>query len=102
MELIVHLIRLHADTDAAAFESWVREVDYATCPELPSIRSFSVQRIPDSPRNYFEVIQVDDLAEFERDTRTPAFARLVAAFDTMAAVTTEIAGTRVGPGYYAA
>ncbi|ATL69259.1 RedY protein [Nocardia terpenica] len=103
METIVHLIRLHPHTDPRAFESWVREVDYATCPRLPSVRAFAVQRAPaaDGSWHYFEVIQVTSRAEFERDMRTPAFAELETTFETMASVVQEFAGVRVGSGYLA-
>ncbi|MFI9503295.1 hypothetical protein [Nocardia sp. NPDC052566] len=104
MQLIVHLIRLHPDTDPAAFESWVRDVDYATCPALPSVRAFSVQRAPnppDAPWHYFEIIMVTSREDFEQDMSTPDFKSLVTAFDTMAEVVDEFAGTRVEPGYVA-
>ncbi|WP_131741035.1 RedY protein [Actinomadura roseirufa] len=101
MEIIVHAIRLHPGTDPAEFEAWVREADYATCPELPSVLAFDVVRAPggDGPARYFEVIRVTGAREFEADTRTPAFHGLVAAFSAMAAVTEETAGTRLDPGY---
>ncbi|MBL1075894.1 hypothetical protein JK358_15970 [Nocardia sp. 2] len=101
MELIVHLIELHPYIDPDRFESWVREVDYATCPQLPSVRGFSVQRTAEDTR-YFEVIEVSSRADFDKDMDTPAFKSLVAAFDTMASVVTEYAGTRLEPGYRAA
>lgn len=104
MEIIVHLIGLHPQTDPAAFESWVREVDYATCPELPSVLAFSVQRAPDpsgAGYHYFEVIQVSSYPEFERDMETPAFKKLESDFETMASVLREFAGTRLEPGYRA-
>ncbi|WP_282776707.1 MULTISPECIES: hypothetical protein [unclassified Nocardia] len=104
MQVIVHLIELHSGIDPAAFEHWVRTVDYATCPQLPSVRAFSVQRADDAvgePRHYFEIIQVTSRADFEADMRTPAFAELVSAFDTMASVVREFAGVRLDPGYSA-
>ncbi|WP_194813450.1 RedY protein [Nocardia sp. XZ_19_385] len=100
MDLIVHLIRLHPDTDPAEFEAWVRETDYHTCPRLPSVRAFSVQRTA-TPGHYFEVIQVSSRADFEQDMHTPDFKGLVTAFDTMATVTAEYEGTRIDPGYQA-
>ncbi|WP_107657370.1 RedY protein [Nocardia suismassiliense] len=105
MHVIVHLIQLHPDTDPAAFESWVRTVDYVTCPELPSVRAFSVQRAVHTegePWQYFEIIHVSGHSEFEADMRTPTFASLVSAFDTMASVVQEFAGVRLDPGYLAA
>ncbi|MGW2596945.1 RedY protein [Streptomyces klenkii] len=105
MDLIVHRIRLRPGITPGRFEKWVRETDYATCPELPSVLSFSVQRVsgdPSAPVHFFEVIGVRSRAEFERDTAGSAFARLVADFGEMAEVVDELAGVRVEPGYRAA
>ncbi|WP_280316276.1 hypothetical protein [Nocardia abscessus] len=104
MQVIIHLIQLHPGVDPATFESWVRTTDYATCPQLPSVRAFSVQRAAQSsgePWHYFEIIQVTSRTDFEADMRTPAFAGLVSAFDTMASVVQEFAGVRLDPGYTA-
>lgn len=103
MEIIVHRIRLHRGVDPARFEAWVREVDYATCPELPSVTGFSVQRADaEAPFLFFEVIQVTSREAFERDMATPAFGRLVADFEQMASVVEEFSGERIEPGYTAA
>jgi hypothetical protein len=100
MQIIVHTIALHPGTDPAEFEAWVRDADYATCPDLPSLLGFDVVRVPgERPGRYFEVIRVSGAAEFEADMRTPAFRRLVTAFSAMAAVTEEISGERLEPGY---
>lgn len=104
MKVVIHRIRLHADTDPARFEKWVREVDYATCPELPSVVAFSVHRVsaePDAEFHYTEIISVTGTEEFERDMQTAAFHGLEAEFDTMATVVDEISGTRIGSGYSA-
>lgn len=104
MEIIVHRIRLRPEVDPARFETWVREVDYATCPQLPSLRSFSVQRVSDDPAapvHYFEVIAVDSQEAFELDMRTAAFRGLVDGFDRMATVVDDCAGVRIEPGYSA-
>ncbi|SFQ37969.1 hypothetical protein K8Z49_16725 [Actinomadura madurae] len=100
MEIIVHTIALHPGADPAEFEAWVRDVDYATCPELPSVQAFDVVRVPgERAGRYVEIIRVSSAAEFEKDMRTPAFQRLETAFSTMAAVTEETSGTRLDPGY---
>ncbi|MEV0766190.1 hypothetical protein [Nocardia sp. NPDC050435] len=98
MDIIVHLVCLHPDTDAGEFETWVREVDYRTCPKLPSVHSFSVQRT-ERPGHYFEIIQVTSTADFENDMQTAEFKGLAAAFDAMARVTNGYAGERLEPGY---
>ncbi|MFF7728704.1 RedY protein [Streptomyces sp. NPDC008001] len=105
VDMIVHRIRLRPGVTPDRFETWVRETDYATCPELPSVLSFSVQRVsadPAAPVHFFEVIGVRSLAEFEKDAAGPAFARLVTDFEGMAEVLDELAGVRVEPGYRAA
>lgn len=102
METIVHNIRLRPGTDPAEFERWVREVDYPTCSELPSLRGFHVVRISaetDAPAHYLEVIEVTSQEAFAKDMDTPAFAGLVSAFEPMASVVDEVAGQRVGTGY---
>lgn len=102
METIVHSIRLHPGTDPADFERWVTEVDYATCPELPSLRRFHVVRVgreAGAPVHYVEVIEVTSREAFAKDMDTPVFAGLVTAFEAMASVVDQLAGERVGQGY---
>ncbi|WP_172382326.1 RedY protein [Streptomyces sp. MNP-20] len=105
MAVIVHRIRLHDGVAPERFESWVRDVDYATCPELPAVRAFGVQRRAfgegGGAVEYFEIIEVTSAAEFERDVRSEPFRRLVADFEKMAAVVDEWSGERVGAGYRA-
>ncbi|OEV02433.1 RedY protein [Streptomyces oceani] len=104
MDVVVHRIRLHESTDPARFEQWVRDVDYATCPDIPSIRAFGVHRVSTeaaAPFHYFEVISLTSADEFARDMKTEAFRGLEAEFDSMASVIDEVAGTRVEPGYSA-
>lgn len=102
MEYIVHRIKLRPAVDPQRFERWVSEVDYVTCPALPSVVSFSVQRAssdPEAPFHYFEVIGVTDRDAFDRDMKLDAFHELEQAFDTMALVVDETAGERIGAGY---
>ena len=102
MITIVHKIRLKPGIDHERFERWVREVDYATCPDLPSAYAFAVHRASTEPRapfHYFEVIRIANHEAFERDMATPLFQSLVAAFDQMAEVVEEIAGSKIEPGY---
>lgn len=99
---IVHKIRLRPDASPEAFESWVKNSDYATCPDLPSLVSFAVHRIDapaDAPAHYFEIICIDSVEAFEKDMQTPQFGKLVEAFDKMAEVVEEITGERIEPGY---
>lgn len=102
MITIIHKIRLKPGIDGERFERWVREVDYAACPNIPSAHGFAVHRVStarDAPYHYFEVIRIADAAAFERDMATPHFQRLVAYFDEMAEVVEEIRGDKIEPGY---
>ena len=104
MECIVHRIKLNDGVPPERFETWVREVDYATCPQLPSVLSFSVQRVstdPAAPVHYFEVIQITDGKAFEADMAQEVFQGLEKDFHTMASVVDEVSGERVGAGYTA-
>ncbi|MFI1757789.1 RedY protein [Streptomyces sp. NPDC020571] len=104
MDVVIHRIRLRDGVDPARFEAWVRDVDYATCPRLPSVRAFGVHRVSterDAPFHYFESISVTTPDEFSRDMKTEAFQDLVAAFDTMATVVEEMSGELLEPGYQA-
>lgn len=102
MEYLVHRIKLHPGTDPQRFETWVRDVDYATCADLPSVVTFSVQRAStdaEAPFHYFEIIGVTGRDAFETDMKLDAFHKLEEVFDTMAVVVDETAGERVGAGY---
>lgn len=114
--IIIHRIQLHDGVEADRFEKWVREVDYATCPELPSVLAFAVQRVvaaspepsvgagpadTDGPLHYFEIIEVTSREEFERDMESSQFQRLVTDFGQMAKVLDEVTGERIGDGYRA-
>ncbi|MFH8468515.1 RedY protein [Streptomyces sp. NPDC017991] len=102
MAIIVHRIRLLDGVAPDRFETWVRDVDYATCPELPSVLSFGVQRVDaerDAPLAYVEIIEVSSLADFEHDMQSPPFRKLVSDFDQMAEVVSETVGERIGDGY---
>lgn len=101
MYTVIHRIRLHTGIDPARFEAWVRDVDYRSCPRLPSVRAFSVHRLPGEHAEYFEVINADSDEAFARDTRTAAFRRLEEGFGEFAAVVSELAGERLEPGYRA-
>lgn len=116
MTIIIHRIRLHDGVAPIRFETWVRDVDYATCPELPSVVSFNVQRVAEpAPRkhtgakggvvdetfHYVEMIEVTSLEDFEHDMQSPPFRKLVSDFDQMAKVVDEAVGERIGDGYRA-
>ncbi|MDT8997727.1 hypothetical protein RQP53_00395 [Paucibacter sp. APW11] len=100
MDIIIDKIRLHAPEHAEAFIQWVQQVDYASCPDLPSVLRFDVVRAaPESGCDFFEIIQVESLAAFQRDMQTPVFARLVARFSELASVTESFSGAALPPGF---
>lgn len=102
MKVIVHRIRLKPGVSPETFERWVKERDYATCPDLPSLSQFAVHRVSTAPSaafHYFEVICVASMEALERDMATPHFHALVEAFEKMASVVDEISGDRIEPGF---
>jgi REDY-like protein HapK len=101
MHTLIHRIRLRDGVDPARFEAWVREVDYRSCPQLPSVRAFSIHRVAAQEGEYFEVIDIESHEAFERDMRSAAFRRLEAGFGELAAVVDDLAGERLEPGYRA-
>lgn len=100
MHLIIDKICLHDAQHRAAFEQWVRDVDYAACHQLPSVQRFQVVRVTDAGDcDYFEVVQVSSMNAFEADMQTPVFRALVARFTEMAEVTASFNGTLIPPGF---
>src|SRR2546423_4732695 len=98
MDIIVHRIRLRESVPPERFEKWVTKVDYAACPRLSSVVSFSIQRIPGEGAHapeYFEVITVTGPDAFERDARSETFRQLASEFDELAEVIEELSGERV-------
>lgn len=73
MPVVFFLARLKPGVDPAAYERWVREVDYPTARQLPSIVSYTNHRLvgpfrkADVHYDYLEVIQVTDVDAYRRD-----------------------------------
>jgi hypothetical protein len=73
MPTVFILTGLRQGVDPADYERWVREVDYPTSAQVPSIISFSVHRVEgpfrraDLECDYIEVIEVTDLEDYRRD-----------------------------------
>jgi hypothetical protein len=99
--VIIHRIQLLDGVAPERFEAWVRDVDYAACPELPSVLAFGVQRVADTPASYFEIIEVSSREEFARDMKSARFRRLESDFGHLAKVVEEVTGERIGDGYRA-
>lgn len=104
MDVIIHTIRLQPGVDPTQFETWVREVDYASCPQLPSVVTFDVHRVtadPSAAVHFVEIIGVRDRKSFAQDMETAVFHGLATDFERLATVVGELAGERIEPGYAA-
>lgn len=100
MVVIIDKIRLHDAQREDEFVRWVRDTDYATCPDLPSVQRFEVVRAAaGADCDFFEIIHVESQAAFERDMQSAAFAALVARFSELASVVETVSGDGVPPGY---
>lgn len=71
---VFFLNKLHPGAEVRDYERWVSEVDYPTARSLPSVVSYDVVRIdgtlfgtPSAPCAYLELIEVTDLADYEKD-----------------------------------
>lgn len=71
---VVFLTQLRPGVTPAAYEQWVREVDYPTARGLTSIRSYRVIRIegpivgtPELPAAYAELIEVTDVNNYQKE-----------------------------------
>lgn len=73
MPTVFILTHLRPGADPADYERWVREVDYPTSAQVPSIISFRVYRVEGVFRraelecDYIEVVEVTDLDDYRRD-----------------------------------
>jgi hypothetical protein len=82
MPVVFFLARLKPGVDPAAYEQWVREVDYPTAQRLPSIISYTNHRLAgpykkaDVHYDYLEVVHVTDLEAYRRDLTGPEAERL--------------------------
>lgn len=70
---IVFLLALKPGVDPAAYERWVREVDYPTTRRQPGVLSYVVTRLQTAaegaqgvPYHYMETIQVEDPVAYQR------------------------------------
>ncbi len=73
MPTVIFLTRLRAGVDPADYEKWLREFDYPTARNIPSIISYRTHRIAGPFRraeahyDYFEVVEVTDVDAYRRD-----------------------------------
>ncbi len=78
MATLVFLYSLKPGTDHAAWEDFVRREDIPLTLGLPSVTSYSVQRIEESLEGesefeYLEIMEVTDRAALEDDMRSSAW-----------------------------
>lgn len=77
MPMVFFLARLKPGVDPAAYERWVREVDYPSAKKLQSIISYTNYRLvapfrkADVPYDYLEVVHVTDLEAYRQDLAGP-------------------------------
>ncbi|MDR7483307.1 MAG: hypothetical protein QN183_06905 [Armatimonadota bacterium] len=82
MPVVVFLARLRPGVEPAAYERWVREVDYPTARRLPSIVSYTNYRLAGPLRkadvryDYLEVIHITDLEAYRQDLARPELQTL--------------------------
>lgn len=82
MPVVFFLARLKPGVEPAAYEHWVREVDYPTARRLPSILSYTNHRLVGPFRkagisyDYLEVLHVTDLDAYRRDLARPELQQL--------------------------
>lgn len=73
MPTVFFLARLREGVDPAAYEQWVRDVDYPTAHSIPSIMSYKTHRLAGPFRqaevsyDYIEVVEVTNLDDYRRD-----------------------------------
>lgn len=73
MPTVFFLNRLKEGVDPAAYEKWVREVDYPIAESIPSILSYRTHRIQGPYRqagqqyDYIEVVEVTNIDDYRRD-----------------------------------
>ena len=69
---VFFLNTLHDNVEGAAYEKWVREVDYPLARGLPQIRRYDVTRLDGIltgeeplPCQYLEVVDITDLEDYK-------------------------------------
>lgn len=91
---IFAVFNLKPGVSEADYLDWARSVDLPTVNALPSIASFRVFRTTGvmgsdakPPFGYIEVLDIADMAQFEKDVSTAAMGEVAAAFGGMVEVT---------------
>ncbi len=100
MPRIFVLFDLQESADPDEYERWAEETDAAAVRALPSIDSFEVFRIDgalegESPHEYVEVIEVNDMEQFQVDVGTDRMQEVAAQFQERADDPVFIVGERI-------
>lgn len=84
MPVVFFLNKLRPSASSAAYERWVREVDYPTARSLPPIRSYVVSKLAaaldgqPAPYDYIERVEITDIDDYRAALADPsmeAFAK---------------------------
>ncbi len=99
------LARLRPGLDPAAYERWVKEVDYPTSARLKSIVRYRNHRIRGPFRGegepayqYIEVIDFTNLDDYRRDLETPAALEMRRQLAEFILPSTSMWGDAIEPG----
>ncbi len=84
---VFFLNRLRDGVEPAAYERFVREVDYPFARKLPTIRSYVVTRLDGlweggtAPYDYLEVVEITELEEYRRSLDPSTSSEVKEFFD---------------------
>jgi hypothetical protein len=99
---VFFLNRLHEGADPAAYEAWIRRVDYPIARAQDAIMSYAVTRIDgtlsgegESPYDYLEVIEITDLDEYRALGQKPEFEQLLREWSEFVAEAVMIHGEEI-------
>lgn len=89
MTRMIVLFNLKPGVDPGAYEVWARDRDAVSVRALHSIDSFTVTRIDgamgrESPFQYVELIEINDMSQFETDVATDNMTAVAAEFQEWA------------------
>ena len=102
MGVVFFLNKLHRHVTAAAYEDWVRNVDYPTAATIPSIVEYRVARLEgllegdgSAPYDYIERVLVTDLDAYRRDLKDPRPEDFGKQWSSYVASSTAVYGTMI-------
>jgi hypothetical protein len=102
MGVVFFLNKLHSHVTAAAYEDWVRNVDYPTAASIPSIVEYKVARLDGllegdgpAPYDYIERLLVTDLGAYRRDLKDPRLEDFGKQWSSYIANSTAVYGTMI-------